>query len=130
MADMPIDAAAEERRTTPPGRARRTAHSRTKSIVTAPAMSRSLRRIEAERRDIGRVSGPSIRDAVVGADKDDPRCSRRVYSTRSSRSAAERVGLPGVFPDSGPIAARIDSRWSSHAGVPKTVLQLLGLPAL
>jgi hypothetical protein len=30
----------------------------------------------------------------------------------------------------GPVAPRIDSRWCSHVSVPKTALQLLGLPAL
>ncbi|MGH3779745.1 MAG: alkaline phosphatase family protein, partial [Pseudonocardiaceae bacterium] len=30
----------------------------------------------------------------------------------------------------GPVAPRIDSRWCSHVSIPKTALQLLGLPAL
>ncbi|MCY0906201.1 alkaline phosphatase family protein [Arthrobacter sp. H14-L1] len=30
----------------------------------------------------------------------------------------------------GPVKAGIDSRWSTHAGIPKTVMQLLGLPKL
>lgn len=30
----------------------------------------------------------------------------------------------------GPVAAAIDSRWNSHVAIPKTVIQLLGLPAL
>jgi len=30
----------------------------------------------------------------------------------------------------GPVRPGIDSRWSNHAGIPKTVMQLLGLPQL
>ncbi|MET3810391.1 alkaline phosphatase family protein [Arthrobacter sp. UYEF3] len=30
----------------------------------------------------------------------------------------------------GPVKPGIDSRWSNHAGIPKTVMQLLGLPKL
>jgi hypothetical protein len=30
----------------------------------------------------------------------------------------------------GPVKQGIDSRWSNHAGIPKTVMQLLGLPKL